>query len=51
MRCGAKRYTVLAVIDHEKYEDIIPARTPAEARKIFRQKHGEDIEIISVRER
>jgi len=51
MRCGEKRFTVLAKLDDREYEDIIPAQTPAEARKFFRLKHGEDIEIISVRER
>lgn len=51
MRCGAKRYRVLALIDDEEYEDIIPARTPAEARKFFRVKHGRETKILSVREK
>lgn len=50
MRCGAKRYIVRAILHGEEREERIPARTPAEARKIYRSKYGRDIEIISVRE-
>jgi len=51
MRCGAKRYIVEVKENGEKLIKDIVARTPAEARKKFRAKYGEQSEIISVREK
>lgn len=50
MRCGTKRYIVKALVKNREVEVRIPARTPAEARKIFRTKYGTEIDILSVRE-
>ena len=51
MRCGTKYFEV--DISSEDMNEVItvPARTPAEARKIVRQKCGTDVQIHTVREK
>lgn len=50
MICGAQRYHVKTKENGEVQHEYVTARTPAEARKILRQKLGRDLEILSVRE-
>lgn len=50
MRCGTKRYIVRAILDDEETEEVVPARSPADARKVYRAKYGRDTEILQVRE-
>ncbi|GAA0287175.1 hypothetical protein GGQ92_000868 [Gracilibacillus halotolerans] len=51
MRCGTKYFDV--EIDAENINQImtVPARSPAEARKLVRQKCGSDVQILTVREK
>lgn len=50
MRCGTKYFEV--ELDEEFNEKVmtVPARTPAEARKIVRHQCGADVQILTVRE-
>lgn len=48
MRCGAKCFHVEAELDGELLIESVHARTPAEARKSMRKKHGENTYIVSV---
>ena len=51
MRCGTKYFEV--ELDGENADPVmtVPARTPAEARKIVRQKCGADVQILAVRDK
>jgi len=51
VRCGAKRFLVEVEMDNEKQKKTIVARTPAEARKKIRLQCGENIEVVSVKEK
>lgn len=50
MRCGAKCFLVRMEVDGKKQVKSVIARTPAEARKRFREEYGVKPQIISVRE-
>ncbi|MBP2258777.1 hypothetical protein [Virgibacillus alimentarius] len=51
MRCGAKCFLVQIEANGENQMKFVNARTPAEARKIFRRKYGTGAQILSVREK
>ncbi|GGH71596.1 hypothetical protein GCM10010978_07710 [Compostibacillus humi] len=52
MRCGAKCFLIQTEdADGKRQITSVNARTPAEARKRFREESGKDIQIISVREK
>lgn len=51
MRCGAKCFHVQLEIDGNKKTKPVIARTPAEARKLFRKDYGAESIILSVQER
>lgn len=48
MRCGEKRYQVTYEQNGERKVTIVSARTPAEARKVFRKARSTDVTIVSV---
>lgn len=49
MRCGTKYFEVELEEEINGQVMTVPARTPAEARKIVRQKCGADVHILAVR--
>jgi len=51
MRCGAKCFHVQVETDGKRKTKSVIARTPAEARKLFRINYGKEPQIISVRKR
>ncbi len=51
MKCGSKRFLVEIEINGESEIKQISERTPAGARKEIRKKCGENVEILSVREK
>lgn len=50
MRCGEKGYQVLYELNGERKTVTVSARTPAEARKVFRRYREPDATIVSVTE-
>lgn len=48
MRCGARRYEAVFVMEEEEKTKTVIARSPAEARKTLRANYGEEIYIKSV---
>ncbi|MDR4889673.1 hypothetical protein RGU12_19450 [Fredinandcohnia sp. QZ13] len=50
MRCGAKCFLVKIEVGGETQVVLVNARTPAEARKNIRKKHGTETQILAVKE-
>ncbi|MFS0821923.1 hypothetical protein [Bacillus sp. 1P02SD] len=50
MRCGAKCFLVEIEVGGETQVESVNARTPAEARKSIRKKHGTETQILAVKE-
>lgn len=48
MRCGEKRFQVTYEQNGERKVAVVTARTPAEARKVFRRARSTDAAIVSV---
>ncbi|MHA6253272.1 hypothetical protein [Oceanobacillus sp. CAU 1775] len=51
MRCGEKCFLVEFEIDGEKHLKSINARTPAESRRFTRKEYGDEITILSARQK
>jgi len=49
MRCGTKKFTVKYEEDKQVYTKEIDARSPIKARKNFKKRYGDDLNIISCR--
>lgn len=50
MQCGAKCFVVTFEKNGSVTTESIVSRTPVNARKLTRSKHGENIKIVSVRQ-
>lgn len=48
MMCGAKRFLVKIEMNGEVEVKQVIARTSVNARKVIRQKYGDDVTILSV---
>lgn len=50
MVCGSKRYQAQVKYEGFVHNEMVTARTPAEARKAIRRKYGRTANILTVRE-
>jgi len=50
MVCGSKRYQAQVKYEGSVHNEMVTARTPAEARKAIRRKYGRAANILTVRE-
>lgn len=50
MVCGSKRYQAQVKYGGTVHNELVSARSPAEARKAIRRKYGQVAKILTVRE-
>lgn len=48
MQCGAKCFIIEIAEKGKSRQERVIARTPAKARKVIRNKLGEEVDIVSV---
>lgn len=47
MMCGSKCFLVKIALNGEKKNKRVRARTPVSARKVIREKYGDEVVILS----